>query len=219
MQPNVTFETKAQLVSYINEKIIVNNGRLIDEQSLNNILNGLVDLAGIKGDTGDTGPKGETGTKGDTGASGSKGATGQTGQTGKSFLESWLSENPGKTEDDLIAALKGADGKDAIASWLSVNPGKTEADYWKSVKGATGDSVRTHVQYYKFIPTSTIGNFITLDYVPSEYGIGMCKLGGHTLIIARDIQISGQKMTFNPELKIGKIYEGQVSYNYLQASV
>ena len=70
---------------------------------------------------------------------------GDKGDTGLSAKAQWLADNPGKTETDYAAAIKGEKGdkgeagKSAKDQWLADNPGKTETDYAAAIKGEKGD--------------------------------------------------------------------------------
>ena len=70
------------------------------------------------------------------------GPKGDKGDPGLSAKDQWLKDNPGKTQDDYIASLKGKDGKDgkdgksAYEVWRDSNPanaGKTEKDFIDSI--------------------------------------------------------------------------------------
>ena len=75
-----------------------------------------------------------------------KGEKGDKGEAGKSAKDQWLADNPGKTETDYAAAMKGAKGeqgpkgekgKSAYESWkeLPANQGKSETEFAEILGG------------------------------------------------------------------------------------
>lgn len=61
-----------------------------------------------------------------------------------SMLQTWMDANPGKTEADFWAAMRGPAGDDFLKQWRAANnqPNATMADVAAALKGAKGDSIK-----------------------------------------------------------------------------